>query len=85
MKAIRSEDVPALFPKVKNFAATSIGFTVAESPTRVNLSPHIADSRSSESTRCVPRLFPAIAWISSTITVRVVFSIFRPDSEPSST
>ena len=31
--------------------------------------------RSSDSARCAPRLFGAIAWISSTITVRVVASI----------
>ena len=47
--------------------------------------PHSAASRSSESARCEPRLFGAEAWISSTITVRVVVSISRPDSEPSRT
>ena len=36
-------------------------------------------SRSSDSARCAPRLFGASAWISSTITVRVVESIARPD------
>ena len=40
-------------------------------------------SRSSDRARCEPRLFGAMAWISSTITVRVVASIARPDSEPS--
>ena len=34
------------------------------------------------SARCAPRLLPATAWISSTITVRVVASICRPDCEP---
>ena len=44
-----------------------------------------AASRSSDSARWLPRLLPARAWISSTITVRVVASILRPDSDPSST
>ena len=48
-------------------------------------SPHSAARRSSESARCAPRLFGATAWISSTMTERVVASIWRPDSEPSST
>ena len=39
-----------------------------------------ASSRSSVSARCAPRLLPAMAWISSTITVRVLASICRPDS-----
>ena len=30
--------------------------------------------------RCDPRLLPTTAWISSTITVRTVFSIRRPPS-----
>ena len=34
-------------------------------------SPHSAARRSSDSARCAPRLFGAMAWISSTITVRV--------------
>ena len=38
-----------------------------------------------QSARCAPRLFGASAWISSTITMRVVASILRPDSEPSRT
>ena len=33
--------------------------------------------------RCEPRFVPATAWISSTMTVRVVASISRPDCEPS--
>ena len=37
--------------------------------------PHSASSRSSDSARCAPRLFGATAWISSTITVRVVASM----------
>ena len=47
------------------------------------VSPHSAARRSSDSARCAPRLFGAMAWISSTITVRVVASIARPDAEPS--
>ena len=37
-------------------------------------------SRSSDSARWAPRLFGATAWISSTITVRALASIARPDS-----
>ena len=64
-------------------AASSIGFWVADRPIRSRPSPHSAARRSSDSARWVPRLFGASAWISSTITVRVVASIPRPDSEPS--
>ena len=39
-----------------------------------------ASSRSRVSARCAPRLSPATAWISSTMTVRVRASAFRPDS-----
>ena len=67
----------------RNRATSSIGFCVAESPMRSSGSPQSAASRSSESARWLPRLFGAIAWISSTITVRVVASMSRPDSEPS--
>ena len=63
-------------------ATSSIGFWVADRPTRVSRRPASASSRSSVSARCTPRLLPAMAWISSTITVRVVASICRPDSEP---
>jgi len=35
-----------------------------------------------DTARCSPRLAPTIAWISSTITARVVPNIFLPDSEP---
>src|SRR6516225_5861606 len=42
-----------------------------------------AARRSSDSAKCEPRLLGASAWISSTITVRVVASILRPESEPS--
>ena len=60
-----------------------IGFCVAERPIRYSGSPHSACSRSSDNARCAPRLFGASAWISSTITLRSVASIARPDSEPS--
>ena len=82
------EGVPsALFVSIptRNRATSSIDFTVADSRIRTNRSSQSAANRSSESARCVPRLLPAIAWISSTITVRVVASVLRPDSEPSST
>ena len=46
---------------------------------------HRACRRSSESIRWLPRLFGTSAWISSTITVRTLASIARPDAEPSST
>ncbi len=65
---------------VRNRVIRSIGFVVAEMPTRVGGRSHSASSRSSDSARCAPRLLPASAWISSTITVRTVRSIFRPDS-----
>jgi hypothetical protein len=44
--------------------------------------PARASKRSSERARCEPRLLEAKAWISSTITIRVVLSMPRPDSEP---
>ena len=58
---------------------SSIGFCVADSPMRTSSRPASASSRSSDNARCAPRLFGASAWISSTITVRVVASILRPD------
>jgi hypothetical protein len=48
---------------------------------RSSAPPHSAFSRSNVSARCTPRLLGASAWISSTITVRVVASIRRPDSD----
>ncbi len=62
---------------------SSSGFTVAESPTRTGGLPHSASSRSSDSIRCEPRLLPATECSSSTITLRTLFSIARPDSEVS--
>ncbi len=43
-----------------------------------------AASRSSDSARCAPRLLGASAWISSTMTLRALDSIARPDSLVSS-
>ncbi len=61
------------------------GFCVADRPMRTVRRPHRASSRSRLSARWLPRLLPATAWISSTITVRTFRSIARPLSEPSST
>ena len=46
--------------------------------------PATAASRSSDSARCAPRRVPMTAWISSTITVRTVRSIWRLRSAVSS-
>ena len=46
-----------------------MGFCVADRPIRNNRRWHSDSSRSSDSARCEPRLLPAMAWISSTITV----------------
>src|SRR5438045_8087660 len=69
----------------RNCAISPIGFWVADKPMRTSGRPARLSSRASESARWLPRLFDASAWISSTMTVRVVASIVRPDSEPSST
>ena len=50
----------------------SIGFCVAERPTRWGRVSHRASSRSSVIARCAPRLSRATAWISSTMTVSTV-------------
>ena len=52
-----------------NRAIPSIGFCVALRPMRCRRRPARASSRSSDSARWAPRLSPATAWISSTITV----------------
>ena len=69
----------------RNRPTASIGFCVADNPTRVARWPVNASSRSSDSARWLPRLPCTSAWISSTMTVRTAPSIARPDSEPSST
>ena len=56
-------------------ATVSIGFCVAESPTRTGVGAHTCSSRSSVSARCAPRLSLASAWISSTITVSTLASV----------
>ncbi len=61
-----------------NARPSSIGFCVADRPMRCSGRRTSAASRSSDSARCAPRLLGATAWISSTITVRVVASIARP-------
>ncbi len=68
---------------MRNFAISSIGFCVADRPMRTGALPHSASSRSSDSIRCAPRLVPATACNSSTITVRTCDSIARPESEVS--
>ena len=65
-RAARRALRPAAAPRSRSAAR------VAESPMRCRRSPGAptsASSRSSESARCAPRLSPATAWISSTITV----------------
>ena len=58
-------------------AISSSGRCVADSPIRCGSVAVIADSRSSESARCEPRLVPATAWISSMITVSTELSTSR--------
>ena len=60
---------------------SSIGFCVADRPTRCRRRPASASRRSSDSARWLPRLSRATAWISSTITVRTLRSISRARSE----
>ena len=72
-------------PPVRKRATSSIGFCVADSPMRTSGRPHRACRRSSVSARWLPRLLPASAWISSTITVRTVDSMRRPEADPTST
>ena len=74
---------PAPGVPTKNFATSSMGFCVADNPTRIREGPAKACRRSSDKAKCEPRFEPAMAWISSTMTVRQVRSMFRPDSDPS--
>ena len=69
---------------VRKLATASIGFCVADRPMRCGGVGVKAARRSSDSARCEPRLVPATAWISSTITERTVDSILRPESLVSS-
>ena len=63
----------------RNVATSSGGRTVADSPIRCarppSSGPRSASSRSSDSARCAPRLLPATACTSSTITVSTPRSI----------
>ena len=61
-----------------------MGFCVADRPILWIGCAALAARRSSVSDRCAPRLVCATAWISSTITVRTVVSISRPDALVSS-
>ena len=65
-------------------AIASIGRWVADRPTRCTGCPATCASRSRVRVRCEPRLFPATAWISSTITVRALRSMARLRSAVSS-
>ncbi len=61
----------------RNAATRSTGRTVADRPMRCAGTRSSASSRSRLSARCVPRLLPATAWISSTITVSTSRSVSR--------
>jgi len=65
-------------------ATSSMGFCVADKPMRCTGCAAFAASRSSVSARCAPRLVCATAWISSTMTVRTVVNISRPETLVSS-
>ena len=56
-------------PPARKRATSSTGSTVALSPIRWAGRSRSASSRSRESARCAPRLVPATAWTSSTMTV----------------
>src|SRR6059058_2481366 len=57
---------------VRYRATSSIGFCVADNPSRRSGASAICCNRSSVSARCAPRRVPITAWISSTMTVRTV-------------
>ena len=61
----------------RNRATSSFGSTVAESPMRWAGVCSSASSRSRETARCAPRLVPATACTSSTITVSTPASVAR--------
>ncbi len=61
----------------RNRATSSTGRTVAERPMRCTGRPSRASSRSRLSARCAPRLVPATACTSSTMTVRTPSSVSR--------
>ncbi len=64
-------------PPVRNRPTSSMGRTVADRPMRCAGRSRSASSRSSETARWAPRLLPATAWTSSTITVVMPLSISR--------
>ena len=63
----------------RNVATSAAGRTVADSPIRCArpAAPRSASSRSSDSARCAPRLVPATACTSSTMTVSTPRSVSR--------
>ncbi len=69
----------------RNCATRATGRCVADRPIRRKGRPAKACRRSRVSARCAPRLLPAKAWISSTITVCTLRRPSRPDAEPIST
>ena len=71
----RSEPAPT-----RRRATASMGRWVAESPIRCGEAAATWWRRSSVSARCDPRLFPATAWISSTMIVSTPASIRRERS-----
>ena len=77
-----STGVAAASP-IRKRAIASSGFTVADRPMRTGGRSHSASSRSSVSVRCAPRLLPATACSSSTITLFTDFSIARPEADVS--
>ena len=72
-------------PPVRKRATADSGFCVADRPMRTSGQAHSACRRSRLKARWLPRLLPATAWISSTITLRAPASMARPEGEPSST
>ena len=70
-------------PPTSSSAMVAMGFCVADRPMRTGGLAHRASSRSSDSARWAPRLEPAMACSSSTITLRTLRSMSRPESEDS--
>ena len=64
-------------------ATSSIGFCVADKPIRCSGGFVSAAKRSILSARCAPRRSSTTAWISSTISVRTLLNMPRPESEVS--
>ena len=68
---------PATVPPPRKRAMTSRGRWVAERPMRCGGAPVISSRRSRDRARWEPRLVPATAWISSTMTRRTEVRISR--------